>query len=113
MDLGPNHSMALLDLTTKLCWLIGVCGFMRPSDIERINLDESVCTTFSDKVILKVVSPKEKRLGQRIQKEIIIRQHDDPLLCPVTASQSYLSRLPIIHVDFHILLFLMCPFITC
>lgn len=90
--LGPNYSMALLDLTTKLCWLLGVCGFMRPSDIERINLDESVCTTFSDKVILKVVAPKEKRLGQRIQKEIIIRQHDDPLLCPVAALQSYLSR---------------------
>jgi hypothetical protein len=90
--LRPNHSMTLLDLTTKLCWLLGVCGFMRPTDIERINLHESVCKTFSDKVIVKVVAPKEKRLGQRIQKKIIIRQHDDPLLCPVAALQSYLSR---------------------
>lgn len=27
----------------------------RPSDIERINLDEAVCTTFSDEIILKMV----------------------------------------------------------
>jgi len=38
--LGPNLSMALSDLTAKLCWLLGVCGFMRPSDIERIDLDD-------------------------------------------------------------------------
>jgi hypothetical protein len=37
---------------------------MRPSDIERINLDESICDHYTDKVILKVVGPKEKRLGQ-------------------------------------------------
>jgi hypothetical protein len=65
---------------------------VRLSDIERIDLDESVCTTFADKVILKVVAPKEKRLGQRIQKQIIIRQHGDPQLLPVAALQSYLSR---------------------
>jgi hypothetical protein len=39
-----------------------------------------------------VVAPKEKRLGQRILKEVIIRSHSDPLLCPVTTVRSYLSR---------------------
>jgi hypothetical protein len=55
-------------------------------------LDEPVCTTFSYKIILKTVSPKENHLGQRIQKEITIRQHGDHLFCPVAAVQSYLSR---------------------
>jgi hypothetical protein len=65
---------------------------MRTSDIEPIDLDEPVCTTFSDRIILKAVSPKEKHLGLRIQKEITIRQHDDRLFCPVAAIQLYLSR---------------------
>ena len=37
-SLGSNDTMALADLSAKLCWLLGVCGFMRPSDIERIDL---------------------------------------------------------------------------
>jgi hypothetical protein len=71
--------MTLHDLTTKRCCLLGVCGFMRTSDIEPIDLDEPVSTTFSDKIILKAMSPKEKHLGLRIQKEITIRQNDDHL----------------------------------
>jgi hypothetical protein len=82
-SLGANHTILLLDLTAKLCLLLGVCGFMRPLDIERINLDESICDHYTDKVILKVVGPKEKRLGQWITKEITIQRHDDSLICPV------------------------------
>ena len=65
---------------------------MRPSDIERINLDESICDHYTDKVILKVVGPKEKRLGQRITKEITIQRHDDSLICPVATVRAYLAR---------------------
>ena len=90
-QLGPNHSMPLPDLTAKLCWLLGVCGFMRPSDIERVDLDKS-SLHLQDKVALTVVAPKEKRLGQRIHKDVTIRQHSDPLLCPIAALQSYLDR---------------------
>jgi ribosomal 50S subunit-associated protein YjgA (DUF615 family) len=81
-SLGANHTILLSDLTAKICWLLGVYRFMRPSDIERINLDESICDHYTDKVILKVVGPKEKRLGQRITKEITIQRHDDSLICP-------------------------------
>jgi hypothetical protein len=90
-QLGPNHSMSLPDLTAKLCWLLGVCGFMRPSDIERVDLDKS-SLHLQDKVVLTVVAPKEKRLGQRIHKDVTIRQHSDPLLCPVATLRSYLDR---------------------
>jgi hypothetical protein len=74
-SLGPNHCLLLPDLTAKLCWLLGVCGFMRPLDIERIDLDQSSTSHFDDRIVLIVVAPKEKRLSQRIQKEIVIRQH--------------------------------------
>jgi hypothetical protein len=46
----------------------------------------------SYKIILKVVSPKEKHLDQRIQNEITIRQYDGHLFCPVMAVHSYMSR---------------------
>ena len=90
--LGPNHSMSLGDLTAKTCWLLGVCGFMRPSDIERIDMDKSTCTDIRDRIVFTVVAPKEKRLGQRVMKEVIIRSHSDPLLCPVATVRSYLAR---------------------
>lgn len=113
MDLAPNHSMILHDLTTKRCCLLGVCGFMRTSDIEPIDLDEPVSTTFSDKIILKAMSPKEKHLGLRIQKEITIRQNDDHLFCPVAAIQSYLSRHTHRQRQLSHPAFLMSPLIIC
>lgn len=113
MDLAPNHSMTLHDLTTKRCCLLGVCGFMRTSDIEPIDLDEPVSTTFSDKIILKAMSPKEKHLGLRIQKEITIRQNDDHLFCPVAAIQSYLSRHTHRQRQLSHPAFLMSPLIIC
>jgi hypothetical protein len=91
-SLGTNHTILLLDLTAKLCLVLGVCDFMRPFDIERINLDESICDIITDKVILKIVGPKEKRLGQWITKEIIIQRHDDSLICPVATVRAYLAR---------------------
>ena len=91
-SLGSNHSLPLPDLTAKLCWLLGVCGFMRPSNIERIDLDQSSTSHFDDRIVLIVVAPKEKRLSQRIQKEIVIRQHSDSFLCPVAAVRHYIHR---------------------
>jgi hypothetical protein len=86
---------------------------MRTSDIEPIDLDEPVCTTFSDKIILKAMSPKEKHLGLRIQKEITIRQYDDHLFCPVAAIQSYLSRHTHRQRQLSHPAFLMSPLIIC
>jgi hypothetical protein len=91
-NLGSNDTMALMDLTTKLCWLLGVCGFLRPSDIERIDLRECDWTSQTDRLSLLIIDPKEKRLGQRIQKSVQIRAHPDPLLCPVAAFRTYYQR---------------------
>jgi hypothetical protein len=47
---GPQslHYIAWLDRETLLsAW---VCGFMRPSGIERVDLDEPVCATVSDQI---------------------------------------------------------------
>ncbi|KAI9322289.1 hypothetical protein BX666DRAFT_1848680, partial [Dichotomocladium elegans] len=79
-------------LTAKLCWLLRVCGFMWSSDIERIDLDQSDPAPVHESLRLVVVAPKEKRLGQRIHKNITISRHADPLLCPVQAFQAYYQQ---------------------
>ncbi|KAH8557085.1 hypothetical protein BGW37DRAFT_463295 [Umbelopsis sp. PMI_123] len=83
--LGSNDSMPLAELTKKLCWLLGLCGFLRPSDIERINLEESDWTSTEDSISLMIVYPKGKRLRQRIKKPVTIRSHSQIHLCPVAA----------------------------
>ncbi|KAI9310134.1 hypothetical protein BX666DRAFT_1840273, partial [Dichotomocladium elegans] len=79
-------------LTAKLCWLLGVCGFMRPSDIEWIDLDQSDPAPVHESLHLVVVAPKEKQLGQRIHKNITISRHADSLLCPVQAFEAYYQQ---------------------
>jgi hypothetical protein len=90
--LGPNASLSINNLTAKLCWLLGVCGFLRPSDIERIDLNSSDWTSNPNELVLQVVAPKEKRLGQRIRRTVHIHAHPDNLLCPVAAFHAYHSR---------------------
>jgi hypothetical protein len=65
---------------------------MHPTDIEQIDLDQSFPSSFDDRIILVIVAPKEKRLSQLIHKEIVIRQHSDPLLCPVPVLRHYTDR---------------------
>ncbi|KAG0025067.1 hypothetical protein BGZ83_005740, partial [Gryganskiella cystojenkinii] len=40
-NLGPNEELADNVLVPKLCWLLAVTGFMRPSDIHRSDLKQS------------------------------------------------------------------------
>ena len=91
--LGSNDSMPLAELTKKLCWLLGLCGFLRPSDIERIDLAQCDWTSFDDRILLKVVAPKEKRLGQRITKSVTIQRHQEVHCCPVDAFRTYHRRM--------------------
>jgi hypothetical protein len=84
--------MSIEDLTRKLCWLLALCGFLRPSDIERIDLDASDWTSKPDRIHLTVVAPKEKRFGQRIRRQVTIQAHSDSKLCPVAAFQTYIAR---------------------
>ncbi|KAG0278506.1 hypothetical protein BGZ97_009719 [Linnemannia gamsii] len=90
---GPNEHLSISILTKKVCWLLGTCGFLRPSDIWFINLanPKFVLTDVSCKI--PVVFPKETRGGSQIIKYPTIKSHDDPLLCPVRAIAEYLRRL--------------------
>ncbi|PVU90988.1 hypothetical protein BB561_004614 [Smittium simulii] len=64
---GENNSLTPEQLTQKLCWLLAICGFMRPSDIERI--DDKRTIDNEEFVRFVVISPKEKRSGSSIEKE--------------------------------------------
>ncbi|ORE02995.1 hypothetical protein BCV72DRAFT_189113, partial [Rhizopus microsporus var. microsporus] len=79
-------------LAAKTAWLLAMVGFLRPSDLARVDMDK--CSISEDKVLhLCVVAPKETRQGLRITKTITIHPHPDPLLCPVTAYSVYVSRI--------------------
>ncbi|KAG2232631.1 hypothetical protein INT48_001320 [Thamnidium elegans] len=90
LALGNNQQMPLLQLTQKLCFLLGITGFLRPSDIERINDSK---TSVSDGTLrLVILAPKKKRSGHPIEKVVIVSEHSNQLLCPVTCYQSYQER---------------------
>ncbi|KAG2191001.1 hypothetical protein INT47_006018 [Mucor saturninus] len=87
LGLGKNQSMNLLQLTQKLCFLLGITGFLRPSDIERIDDSKTMVTTESLRSV--ILAPKEKRAGRPIEKVVVISNHSSPLLCPVATYQTY------------------------
>ncbi|KAF9373250.1 hypothetical protein CPB97_000700, partial [Podila verticillata] len=89
---GPNEALTTIFLTTKLCWLLVVCGFMRPSDIAHTDLSKSHILP-SGAVELHVAGPKEKRQKQPIIKSVFIHPHEDQLICPVAAYSAYVQRL--------------------
>ncbi|OAD67093.1 hypothetical protein PHYBLDRAFT_174477 [Phycomyces blakesleeanus NRRL 1555(-)] len=90
-NLGPNDTMNAIDLTRKLCWLLAICGFLRPADLERVDDHR----TSRDNGILRlvIVAPKEKRSGRRIERVVAIQPHEDPLLCPVATYLAYKSNI--------------------
>ncbi|KAI9334328.1 hypothetical protein BD770DRAFT_332826 [Pilaira anomala] len=90
ISLGNNSSMSLLRLTQKLCFLLGITGFLRPSDIERI--DDSKTLIREGTLRLVILAPKEKRAGRPIEKVVIISPHSDTNLCPVICYQDYKAR---------------------
>ncbi|OMJ27759.1 hypothetical protein AYI69_g2793 [Smittium culicis] len=85
---GPSSDLEIKPLTSKLCWILSICGFLRASDIRRI--DNSMTIISNDILRLVVVAPKEKRGGQPIMKPCEIQSHADPLLCPLEAYKSYI-----------------------
>jgi hypothetical protein len=58
LALGLKDALSIPGLTIKLCRLLGVCGNLRPSSIERIDLAQSDWTTFHDRILLQAVVPK-------------------------------------------------------
>ncbi|KAI9030892.1 hypothetical protein CLU79DRAFT_677055, partial [Phycomyces nitens] len=89
--LGPNTMMAPIDLTRKLCWLLAICGFLRPADLERV--DDRRTSQENGILRLVIVAPKEKRSGRRIERVVAIQPHEDPSLCPVATYIAYKSRI--------------------
>lgn len=95
-----NMEIPMVDLARKLCWLLGVCGFMRPDDIKCTDVARS--SILKDKLQLAVVFPKERRGKQRIIKYVHLSKHNDPAVCVVEAYHAYRARtlamdLPIAH----------------
>jgi len=90
---GPNESLSLNDLTSKLAWLLGVCGFLRPDDIRCIDVAKSKVSA-DGILLLHLVAPKEKVEGKSTLVDVHISPASDPLICPVKAYSAYLSRLP-------------------
>ncbi|KFH63564.1 hypothetical protein MVEG_10973 [Podila verticillata NRRL 6337] len=90
--LGPNAHLKPNQLLPKLCWLLAVCGFMCPSDIQHVDVSHSSVQS-SGELELQVVGPKEKRAGRHIIKSVFIHPHEDPLVCPVATYQCYVAQL--------------------
>ncbi|KAF9978666.1 hypothetical protein BGZ75_009940 [Mortierella antarctica] len=80
---GPNEELSVMNLTQKLCWLLGTCGFLRANDILCIDLSNDKFHVDRIAAVLPILLPKETRGGNRICKYITIKSLDDPLLCPV------------------------------
>ncbi|CEI98270.1 hypothetical protein RMCBS344292_12383 [Rhizopus microsporus] len=88
LTLGPNITITEEQLNAKTCWLLAMAHFLRPSDLERVDLHAT--SVSSDGVLsLIIIAPKEKPRGQRIVKTITIHSHHSPLLCPVAAFEAY------------------------
>lgn len=90
---GPNEELSVMNLTQKLCWLLGTCGFLRANDILCIDLSNDKFHVDRIAAVLPILLPKETRGGNRICKYITIKSHDDPLLCPVKTLTEYLRRI--------------------
>lgn len=90
---GPNENLAILPLTQKLCWLLGTCGFLRPNDIQCIDLSNNRFHLHQISTVLPIMIPKETRGGNRICRYTTISSHDDLLLCPIKALSEYLQRI--------------------
>ncbi|KAG0195688.1 hypothetical protein BGX33_002804, partial [Mortierella sp. NVP41] len=90
---GPNESLSLNDLISKLAWLLGICGFLRPDDIRCIDVAKSKVNT-EGILLVHLVAPKEKVDGKSTVVDVHISPAADPLICPVQAYSEYLSRLP-------------------
>lgn len=88
---SSNDDLDMERLTSKVCWLLGLCGFMRPDDIACVDMEKSGIT--NGRLSLAVVYPKELRGSQRIIKYISISPHPVANLCPVKAYEAYVQRI--------------------
>ncbi|OMJ08601.1 hypothetical protein AYI70_g11445, partial [Smittium culicis] len=88
--LGPTEELEIKTITSKACWIISICGFLRPSDIHRIDDERTIHNDLELRFI--IVAPKEKQQGSPIEKLCIIKAHKDRLLCPIIAYKVYKQK---------------------
>ncbi|KAI9227714.1 MAG: hypothetical protein DHS80DRAFT_24007 [Piptocephalis tieghemiana] len=77
----PPEALDRSQLTAKLCFLLLVCGSLRPSDLSRIDASQTL--EEPERIRLTICGPKKKRGGQCIDKMVSITVHNNPWLCPL------------------------------
>ncbi|PVV00421.1 hypothetical protein BB560_005197 [Smittium megazygosporum] len=86
-NLGENSNLSPEQLTQKPCWLMAMCGFMRPSNTGRVG---DIKTPVTDSYVrFAVFSPKEKRGGSTVEKVCHIHMHSVEYLFRVKAYLEY------------------------
>ncbi|OMJ08718.1 hypothetical protein AYI69_g10967 [Smittium culicis] len=90
VELGPTDQLEVGLLTAKTCWLLAICGFLRASDLHRIDDKQSVIVDGILKIVIML--PKEKRGGRPIIRPCEISSHKDTLLCPVETYKVYKAK---------------------
>ncbi|OMJ07797.1 hypothetical protein AYI69_g11320 [Smittium culicis] len=88
-----NSTFTIKQITAKLYWLLSVTGFLRASNIHRI--DEQRSHIDQGVLNLVIVAPKEKRSGRPIEKPCQINPHTDIILCPVNAYMVYKEKIAV------------------
>ncbi|PVU94848.1 hypothetical protein BB561_002206 [Smittium simulii] len=89
--LGPTNNLNTKELTAKSCWLIAVCGFLRASNIYRVDDERTKILNNSIKLI--ICAPKEKRKSNPIERLVEIKAHSDEIICPDIVYKIYKQRI--------------------
>ncbi|OMJ25148.1 hypothetical protein AYI70_g1099 [Smittium culicis] len=92
---GPSDTLTIKDLTSKICWLLAVCGLLRASDIHRI--DDIRTIVYDHELRFIIVASKEKRGGRPIEKQCVFKAHNNRLLFPVYAYKIYIEKVAFLH----------------
>ncbi|OLY84786.1 hypothetical protein AYI68_g1040 [Smittium mucronatum] len=80
---GDTCDIEIKNLTIKTCWLLAICGFLRASDIHRI--DDARTTVINGTLKLVILAPKEKQNGKIIERPCEIGSHPNPIFFHVIA----------------------------
>ncbi|PVU93100.1 hypothetical protein BB561_003468 [Smittium simulii] len=85
-----NSEISIKNLTSKLRWLLAVTGISRFSNVHRIDDARKYIT--DDTFHLVIITLKEKRRGQPVERPCQIAEHSKPIMCPVMAYREYKYR---------------------
>lgn len=84
-QIPSSPTTALSDLNKKTAFLLAMAAFLRPSDLERISLQDCQVNRQGD-LTISIKAPKERRAGRLIIKTLLIKHNSDyKELCPVLA----------------------------